>query len=119
MTTSSASYVGRIEAATEDDDADEEDERRADKRASVESVTVISLFALDWIRYDVNTESTFTTLFVEDELDTVEELALALNSRPDLNATLVRFIVADDMHVGFSELDYAFFLQLFHSLYDT
>lgn len=52
-------------AATEDDDADEEDDRRADKRASVDSVTVISLFALDWILYDVNMESTFTTLFVK------------------------------------------------------
>ena len=65
MTTSSASYDGRMDAATEDDDADEEDDRRADKRASVDSVTVISLFALDWILYDVNMESTFTTLWDE------------------------------------------------------
>jgi len=64
MTTSSASYVGRIVAATDDDEADDDDDRRADKRASVDNVTVISLFALDWILYDVNMDSTFTTLSV-------------------------------------------------------
>ena len=51
-------------AATDDDEADDDDDRRADKRASVDNVTVISLFALDWILYDVNMDSTFTTLSV-------------------------------------------------------
>jgi hypothetical protein len=47
MTTSSASYEGRIAAAIDDDDADEEDDRSADNSASADSVRVIALFALD------------------------------------------------------------------------
>jgi hypothetical protein len=47
MTTSSASYEGRIAAATDDDEADEEDDRRADNNASADSVRVIALSALD------------------------------------------------------------------------
>jgi len=119
MTTSSASYVGRIDAAIEDEAADEEDDRRADSKASVDSVTDISLFALDWILYDVNMESTFMTLSIKIEVHAVGEMASGFNSRPDLNATLVRVIVADDVHLAFGELDDTCFLQLFYCLYDT
>lgn len=50
MTSSSASYVGRIAAATEAEDAEEDEDRRAERSASVESETVMLFSALDCMR---------------------------------------------------------------------
>ena len=46
------------------------------------------------------------------------EVRIAGHSRPDLDSTLTRVVVANNVHMRFRELDDASFLQLLYGLYD-
>jgi hypothetical protein len=70
----------------------------------------------------VKIESTLIWLFERRVLAAKEGSAYeesATNSRPDLYTTLVRVVIAYDVHLGLGEFDDAFLLQLLNRLYNS
>ena len=113
MTTSSVSYE-------EDEEAEEEADLRAARRASAERDMVISLEALDWIRYDVKRESTLICLDNDAfHGHLTRQRSHACHSRPNLYATFVGIAVANDTHLRLPKLDDAFLLKFLNRLDDS